>query len=395
MTNENPEAPQPSPGPSAPPESSPRRSDHGEGHGSARGAATPAAEAASPSTATSHRRTRPVTPTALPTFLIALGVGLMAGGLAVAVTFSRDEGELDVPVYAVGLVLASLLLVLSAACSVWSVRTTPGGGHDVRNLAGWSGAVAALGLTVLLAVGLEDVDRLAYLLGGVLTGISVIGYAVSRHGAFVVTTIAGLGVLYAQAFGDVVADVFGEDHPVAVLAAGLAVFVVGVTVLGWLLPTRTLSAQVAGWVGVVGCSALLAAVVVVNLVSAFVDDAFGDMFGAPLGEDSPLGSPEDFATEQAPGGLEIPGLDRELPDLTYDVWLVLAVAAGLVVLWLLAGARAKHPGFTLLAVVMPVATVPLASIALAVERPTLWIAALAGPAVVVLGLATLLAVRRR
>lgn len=405
MTNDNTDATTPSAASSPPPHETPpgTGSDSGRANGQEPapdpGAAGGSGEPPPPST--SHRRARPVAPTALPTFLLALGAGLMAGGLALAAAYSRDGGEdgaLDVPVYTVGLVATAVLLLLSVACSVWALRASADGGHDVRNVAGWSGAIAVLSLTVLLGLGLEDVARLAYVLGGVLTGLSVLGYALSRHGGFVVTAVVGLGVLYAQGFEDVVGDVVRGDHPVATLAAGLAVFVAGVTVLGWVLPTRVLSAQIVGWLGVLGCSGLLAAVVVVNAISAFVDDMVGGMIGGPLGEDAPFGPSEGMGEgmeELAPDGLEMPGPGGDLPDLTNDVWLVLAVVAGLVLLWLLAGARTKHPGFVLLAVVMPVVTVPLAAAALGADRPTVWIVALTVPAVVVLVLATLLAVRRR
>lgn len=370
MTNETPDAPPPSPTPSTPPPSTPPPS-------------TP--EAA---------RDRPWSPTALPTTLIALGVGLMGAGIAVAAAFGRDEGELDVPVYTVGLVATAVLLVVSAAASAWSARAGKERGPDVRQLAGWSGAVAVLGLAVLLAIGLDDVAALGYLLGAVVTALSVVGYVVSRHGAFVVTTIVGLGLLYVNGFEDAFPDLVRGDHPVAIVALGIGAFVAAVTVVGWLLPTRVLSSQVVGWVGVLGCSALLAGVVVVNLISQFVDDMFGDMFGGMLGEDSPFAPLEGMADEM-PGGLDVPGIGADLPDLTTDVWLVLAVAAGLTLLWALAGARTKHAGFTLLAVVMPVVTVPLAAVALTVEYPTAWVAALAVPGALLLGGAALLAVRRR
>ncbi|QYJ03455.1 hypothetical protein KUV85_14125 [Nocardioides panacisoli] len=404
MSNQHPDGPAPAPEPPSP-ESSTPSSTPPSTPSSATPPSTPppstpppetppTAEASDPDEP-SHRE-RGHLPTALPTALVALGVALLAGGLAVAAAYSRQEGQLDRTVYAVGVAGVAFLLLASVVGAFRSVRVGRGHGADASGLAGWTGAIGILGGAVLLVIGVQDAAGLGYLVGGLIVGVSVVGYLLARHGAFVVTTIVGLGVLYAEGFRDLYGGV-GLDDVVARMALGLGVFVLGVTLLGWLLPTRVLSAQVVGWVGVVGSAALLGAIAVLEAISAFVSDVFGDagdLFDGFITPDTPLPGPDGSEGLFGEDGDSIPGLSGELPDFTGDVWAVLVVAGVLMLAWLLAAALTKHAGFTLLAVAMPVATVPLATVALATEHPTSWAAALlvSGALVVVAGL---LVVRRR
>ena len=83
------------------------------------------------------------------------------------------------------------------------------------------------------------------------------------------------------------------------------------------------------------------------------------------------------------------------PDYDNDVYVILAIAAVLTLLWALAAALNGNPGFTVLAIAMPATVVPSGTFALAIEHPTWWGAGFAVAGAVVLGLAGLGHVLRR
>ncbi len=300
--------------------------------------------------------------------LTAVGVGLLAAAVVLSASRSRSDGDLDWSNYSVGLgATAALLLVALAATGLVRRRTNPTGREQ---LVTWPGTMGILGVALMIVVGLEDQtsldDVLAYIVGGVVVGLSVLGYLASRRAAFVVTAILGLGVIYGQVFDDVFSDIGGEDDGYIIVAVAIAVFIVGVTVLGWALPTRATSGVVVAVWGVVAYAALLTFMAVYQAIGAW----FGG-FSMP------------GATEGAPSDV-MPTEGSGVPDFDNDVWIILALAAGLTVLWALAAAWTDHSGFTLSAIAMPVATVPLATVVLAVEHPTWWGVALAGAGAVLL-----------
>jgi len=298
---------------------------------------------------------------------IAIGVGLLAAALVVSTTRSRSDGDLDWSNYSVGLgATAALLLVALVAAVV-------GSGRGREELVTWPGAIGILGAGSMLGVGLEDVDGsddwLAYLVGGAVVLLSVVGYVAIRRGAFVVTGILGLGIAYAQLADDVLLDIGDEDDQAIIAAATIAVFVLAVTAVGWLLRTRALSGVVAGVIGVVG----------LNVVMAFL--AFQQLFASFFG-------PEMMATTGQPGGgPAYYGIsDGTAPDYDNDVYVILAMAAVLTLLWALAASLDGNPGFTVLAIALPATLVPTATYVLMVEHPTWWGAGFAAAGAILLGL---------
>jgi hypothetical protein len=307
---------------------------------------------------------------------IAIGVGLLAAAIVLSATRSRADGDLDWSNYSVGLgSTAALLLFALAAMLLGRDRSRVADGDiDSRNgrgreeLVTWPGSIGILGVGLMLAVGLEDVDGsedwLPYLVGGVVVALSVVGYAAVRRGAFVVTAILGLGLAYIQLADDVLVDIGDRDDQVIIVAATIAVFVLGVTAVGWLLRARAIAGVVAGVIGVIGLNIVLLALVVVR--------AIGDFFGE-LGMDG-VGS-EDGSGRGSRG-----------PDYDNDVYVILAIAAVLTILWALAASLDGNPGFTVLAIAMPATMVPMATFVLAVEHPTWWGVALAAVGAVLLAL---------
>ncbi|MDN5746275.1 MAG: hypothetical protein L0H31_14315, partial [Nocardioidaceae bacterium] len=219
----------------------------------------------------------------------------------------------------------------------------------------WPGVVGILATAVLVVVGINDDEKwVVYLIGAIIAVLALVGYLMAKRGAFVVVGILGLALIYATLVEDILGDTMDGDNGLVVSSAALGAFVVGVTVLGWLLPSRALTGVVVGVVGVVGYAGILAGLLVARFLSgmfAFAGPDFGGADGQALGGD--------------------PGFRES------DVWWVLVFAAVLTVLWALAASITNNPGFTVLAIAMPVLVVPLATAVLAAEKPSLWAAILA------------------
>lgn len=297
---------------------------------------------------------------------IALGVGLLAAAIAISTTRSRADGELDWSNYGVGLGATAVLLVVAAAALMI------GSGRTREDLVAWPGAVGILGVGAMIGVGLEDLDGsedwLAYLIGGVIFLLSVAGYAAVRRGAFVVTAILGLGVAYLQLSEDVISDIGDDDDGAIIAAITVAVFVLVVTAVGWLLRTRALSGVVAGVIGLVGLNAVLATLVFQQLFAGYLPTMM-------------MSGVDDTAV--------IPFEEAPTPDFDNDVYVILAIAAVLTLVWALAASVNGNPGFAVLTIAMPATVVPMATFVLVVEHPTWWGVALGGVGAVLLALVAL------
>jgi hypothetical protein len=305
--------------------------------------------------------------------LTTIGVGLLGSAIALSSDTSRRDGELDWSNYIVGLA-ATAVLVVVALMAVVVVRRR----HEPvarGELVTWPGVVGILGIAAMLGVGIGDQDWVkdffAYLEGGVITVLALLGYVASRRAAYVVTAIAGIGILYVKAFDDLFGDSLDQDSTVITIALAVTVFVVGLTVIGWVLPTRATTGVVLGVVGVVSFAALLIGMAVTKAFAG----AFASMMFSVTGDGS-------SGPSALGGGGSAPSLDFD-----NDTWVVVVLAAGLTVLWALAAAWTGNSGFTICAILMPAIVVPLAVIVLVVEHPTWWGVAVGvvGTALLVLG----------
>ena len=307
--------------------------------------------------------------------LTTIGVGLLAAAIALSANESRKDGDLDWSNFIVGLGATAVLVVVTLVAVVVVRRS-----HEPvarGELVTWPGVVGILGIAAMLGVGIGDQDWVqdffAYLEGGVITVLALLGYLASRRAAYVVTAIAGIGILYVKAFDDLFGDSLDSDSTVITIAIAVTVFVAGLTVVGWVLPTRATTGVVLGVVGIVSFAALLIGMAVTKAFAG----AFASMMFSISGDDS--------GGTTLGGGSAPPSFDFD-----NDTWVVVALAAGLTVLWAVAAAWTANSGFTICAILMPTIVVPLAALVLAVEHPTWWGVAVAAVGTVLLVLGALL-----
>lgn len=325
--------------------------------------------AAPPSGRRGQRAVRPPKP-GLPAAVVALAVGLLASAVAQSAIRTRSDGEIDWSNYSVGLAATAALLLTALGATI-AIRTSrnPIGREE---LVTWPGVLGILGAAAMVGVAMDTPDQhqnVAYVVGGLLVLLGLIGYVIIVRPAFMVTVVLGLVVLYGKLFDEVADDIGDEDTGVMVAIGAIAIFVVVVTLLGWLLPSRAVTGVVVGFGAVIAFTSVLAYLAVVQ--------AFAEFFGEMTFEVDPTAAPAPPPDDSMMGL----GYGAKVDD---EVWTILGVAGLLVVVWAIAAARTGHSGFTILAILMPVAVVPLATFVLAVESPTWWGATVAAVGGVIL-----------
>lgn len=291
--------------------------------------------------------------------LVSVGAGLLGAGVVIAAGHGRHGSPSTIhwSTYGVGLAGTAVLLGLALFGAIGVGRKA--GGQARGDLVTWPGVVGILATAPMIVVGVgpdHDGKWEAYLVGGVIACLAAIGYVIARRAAFVVVAIAGLGVLYAQAFSDTVGDSFKHDSRIVVFAVGLTVFVAAVTVLGWFLPSRAISGVAVGVVGLVGLSGSLAALFAERQIAGLFG-SFGSFMPMMSDTSAPSSNPADYSG---------------------DVGWVLTMVAALTLLWALAALVSDHSGFKVLAVALPAIAVPIGTAVLAVRHPAIWEGALGG-----------------
>jgi hypothetical protein len=278
----------------------------------------------------------------LPGATTALGVALVSAAIALSATYSRKSDDLDVSNFVMG-VLATLGLLGTAVAA----RRVFGDAAARADLVSWPGAAGAAGAGLMLGVLITDDQASVYSGGLVTAALCVAGYLLTRDWPFVAIAVAALAALYAQAFTDLVDTGGKQDNQFMVIGAGILVFVVLATAIGWLLPeTRTLSAMV------VGAGALVAMYFLLETLMLF--SRYGFSFGDSSGD-----------------GADFRGRFSQRP-FENDVYAVLAYCAVLVVLWQICALATGHVGFRILAIALTVVALPMATLALLTRHPTWW-----------------------
>ncbi|GAA3669244.1 hypothetical protein GCM10022237_31410 [Nocardioides ginsengisoli] len=298
--------------------------------------------------------------------VVPLGAGLLGAAIVISSVRSRAKGDLDWSNYLIGVGATAVLLLVALLGSVASRRLE--GGRARADVVTWPGVVGILGVALMIGVGIDsDGEWVGYLIGAVTVALAALGYLSARRAAFVVTAIAGLTLLYTLAFHDVLGDQVDGEHGTIVLGAGVAVFVVAVTVVGWALPSRYVSGVVVGVGGLVAYVGML--------VALFAMRVLGQLFGGFMSSfESSSGSASSDGSGSVAESHTVLAADSFSAS---DVWWILAFTALLAVIWSIAAAISNHSGFSILALAAPILTVPLATGALAVEHPSRWSAVLA------------------
>lgn len=271
----------------------------------------------------------------------ALGTALVATTVVLAGVYSRNQGDLDWSNYGLGLVATLGLLGVAAGAFV-VVRD-----HDRKaNLVAWPGAVGALGAGLMVGVAMDDNAATGYVAGLLTAAVSAAGFFLVRRGAFVISAILGLFVVYANLVDDLFDVEGGDGDNIGMkLAAALLVFAILVTAAGWFFPTRDVSGVFVGALTVAGFVSVLAGL----LLAALFEQVVAGLSGS------------------------IGAVDRPEPDRFHnDVYLILLFTAVLVAGWLACGWRSGHVGYRVLVLVLVTTVVPLATGALLVEHPSYW-----------------------
>lgn len=302
----------------------------------------------------------------------ALGISLLSAAIIMSAMYSRQRSDLDASNFTMGVLSTLGLLSVSAGAAILLPRSS----HR-SVLVSWSGAAGVLGTGLMLAVLIDDDPAALYAGASVVVAMSVAGYLTTRAASFVLTTIAGLALLYGQVFDDVI-DVDGDGtNTFMIVGAAILVFVVVVTAAGWWLPdARVLSGVVVGAGGLAAFAALFQA-----LMFARVFTTFGSSESVPM-----TTLPSNSALE---GGFEGDGPAAQLEPDSFpsfedaenvfrhnpyrnDVYVILGCCAVLAALWLACSLYTGHVGFRILVLATAVEAVPMATMALFASHPTWW-----------------------
>lgn len=289
----------------------------------------------------------------------AFGVSLVSAAIAVSAMHARESGDLDLSNFITGVLATVGLLGLAAAAHLLLPES-----EARAALVSWPGAAGAVGAGAMVGVLIDDDPAAAYVGALVVMALSVGGYLATRTWPFVVGTIVGLAVVYMQLFEDVI-DFDGDGTNVfMIVGAAILMFVIAVTLGGWLLPaTRILSGVLVGAGGLLAMVAVLQGLMVFGAFEAFASSS-GEVF-----------SEEEFTTggdavfeEDFP---DVAGLVRDNP-YQDDVYVILGYCAILVLLWAGCALVTGHIAFRVLIASSAVLVVPLATVALYVNHPTWW-----------------------
>jgi hypothetical protein len=292
---------------------------------------------------------------------VAFGSGLVATAVLLSTIYSRAKHDLDWSNFSMG-ILATLGLLGVAGVAHLLVRDP----ERQANLMAWPGAFGAISAGLMIEVAMDYNDASWYVAGLATAALSVGGYYLVRRGAFVLSTISGLLVLYGNLFDDVFGIDGDGDNFGMLAAAAILLFAAAVTVAGWSLPTRDLSAVVVGAAAGVANLVVLYALYLVGIFSAF-----GDGFDESLEGGGP---PARFD-----------GYDN-------DVWVILLTSLALCAGWAWCNWQTGHVGYRLLIAANLLSVIPVATIVLAVEHPTYWEAVAGAVGAAVLGFVGLRAI---
>ncbi|MFL6059743.1 MAG: hypothetical protein ACJ72E_00830 [Marmoricola sp.] len=325
----------------------------------------------------------------LPSVATALGVSFLSAAIVMSATYSRrQDNHLDASNFTMGVLATLALLGIAAAAQV--IIADP-----VRKemLVSWPGAFGASGVGFMLAT-LITKDKVAEHVAPLAAlAIAILGYLLIRSTPFVLVALASSALLYARIFDDLFNLNTGGDsgnNVFMLIGAGVLVFVVAATAIGWLLPaTRIVTGVVTGIGGLAGMVVLLIAVTAFRSLTIAFSSGFassGSGFSSSDGSSSDFGSSSDVPFSQF--------TKNPIHDpYKNDVYMILLYCAALAAIWVVASLQTGHVGFRLLVLATAIIIVPLASFAVITEHPTWWEVVSAAVGGLILGALGLGAVR--
>lgn len=322
------------------------------------------------------------------TVAVALGTTLLSAAVTLALWWSRFDDGLDWAVYGPGLGAALGLVVV--ALLAWKLVGDP---ERRANLIAWPGAAGAVGVGLMIGVGMDDTAGTVYVVGAVILALSVVGHLITPRPPFLFSALLGLLMLYLQA----VEDLFGDaldidelgDNAGMVSAVATVLFVVVVTILGRrYLPGGEMLGVVVGLVGTLALTVLAIGLGVIGFFMSMFD-AFTSDFATGFGESGADGL---SVTDELPSAVEGgefggPAMDNvpfgdsgpQAGVFDNDLWVVLLCGAALVGFWLWLAWRDGPVGYRVLGLTTGAVLVPVVSVALGTEHPGVWtVVALAG-----------------
>jgi hypothetical protein len=349
--------------------------------------------------------TEPPVPNRSDAFTVAVGSAFLTTLVLVASGRSRDGNDLDWAHF--GFALAGTIALLGFAIVAYRLVKDPTWRGD---LVAWPAALGAIAAGGVVAVWMDDNDATVYLAGAVVVLIAVLAFRLTRRPALVLAGLAGVAMIYVQAFIDVVGDDFEGDNPGLVFGAGVTVFVVLATLLCWRLPGRELTTIVIGAAGIAAQALILFSIMTFAIFSSAFTMSDEDMLPAPSVElsDDPCAeldpfqdsSPSEMPDFDSPefqayqecidehfednvqdqltddeyddGGLYGTGYGSGDNPFENDVWWILGFSLIQCLLWAGLHRLSGHVGFRVLVLAGAVVTIPIALMALMVEDPILW-----------------------
>lgn len=316
----------------------------------------------------------------LPGVATALGVAIVSTAIAVSAIFARADGDLDTSIFVMGLLATSGLLGVAICAQVLLPDA-----ERRATLVSWPGAAGIVGAAIMLAVAIDDDPVAAYAAASTVVVLSLLSYAATTATPFVLTAIAGLALLYGQAFSDVI-DTDGDGaNTFMIQGAAVLVFVGAVTAVGWLLPkTRVLSAVVVGVGGILVLAVLFEALVVFGQFQAYADHSSseGAMYSGSYEQLQGQHMDETYISEDSGDDYGYPDEPSFAPErdnsYTNDIWVMLSYGVALALFWAICALATGHVAFRIMSVAILVLAVPASTFALAVHHPTWWLVALTG-----------------
>lgn len=270
--------------------------------------------------------------------ITVLGVAFVATTIALSSLNARKGSDLDWSNYLLGIGGTLLLLGIAFGAHTFVV-------DQVRKseIVVWAGSIAAVGAGSMIGIGLDDNAATGYVAGLAMVALSAAGYYFVKRDHFVATGVIGAFLVYTNIIDDVF-DVGGTDDKNFAMKISLIVvaFALALTVAGRFLPTRNVSGVVAGAIAIFGNLMVLAMVVAVEW--------FGELLMGLQGEES---KPKDNPLDN-------------------DVYVILALTALLIAVWAVMAVQTDLVGYRWLIIAACVSTVPLATVVLAVQRPSWW-----------------------